>query len=78
MLGNGRLEAKCQDGETRLGQIRGQMRKKVSPFTLRASGASEKCGMSVSMSGASERSGRVKGEERVRGVRVSRVKVREV
>lgn len=31
MLGNGRLEAKCQDGETRLGQIRGQMRKKVSP-----------------------------------------------
>ena len=29
MLGNGRLEAKCQDGETRLGQIRGQMRKKV-------------------------------------------------
>ena len=30
MLGNGRLEAKCQDGETRLGQIRGQMRKKVS------------------------------------------------
>lgn len=31
MLGNGRIEAKCQDGETRLGQIRGQMRKKVSP-----------------------------------------------
>lgn len=30
MLGNGRLEAKCQDGETRLGQIRGQLRKKVS------------------------------------------------
>jgi hypothetical protein len=29
MLGNGRIEAKCQDGETRLGQIRGQMRKKV-------------------------------------------------
>ncbi|KAI9632251.1 uncharacterized protein MKK02DRAFT_20713, partial [Dioszegia hungarica] len=29
MLGNGRLEAKCQDGETRLGQIRGQMRKKI-------------------------------------------------
>ena len=29
LLGNGRLEAKCQDGETRLGQIRGQMRKKV-------------------------------------------------
>jgi translation initiation factor 1A len=30
MLGNGRIEAKCQDGETRLAQIRGQMRKKVS------------------------------------------------
>ena len=29
MLGNGRLEAKCQDGESRLCQIRGQMRKKV-------------------------------------------------
>lgn len=29
MLGNGRIEAKCQDGETRLCQIRGQMRKKV-------------------------------------------------
>ncbi|EIW66150.1 hypothetical protein TREMEDRAFT_19679, partial [Tremella mesenterica DSM 1558] len=29
MLGNGRLEAKCQDGETRLAQIRGQMRKKI-------------------------------------------------
>ncbi|WVQ92174.1 translation initiation factor eIF-1A [Cryptococcus gattii] len=29
MLGNGRLEAKCQDGESRLAQIRGQMRKKV-------------------------------------------------
>ncbi|WWC68860.1 translation initiation factor eIF-1A [Kwoniella pini CBS 10737] len=29
MLGNGRLEAKCLDGETRLAQIRGQMRKKV-------------------------------------------------
>jgi hypothetical protein len=40
MLGNGRLEAKCQDGETRLGQIRGQMRKKVSTpagvFTFQA------------------------------------------
>lgn len=35
MLGNGRLEAKCQDGETRLGQIRGQMRKKVSHISLR-------------------------------------------
>lgn len=29
MLGNGRVEAKCQDGETRLAQIRGQMRKKA-------------------------------------------------
>ncbi|WVQ77428.1 translation initiation factor eIF-1A [Cryptococcus sp. DSM 104548] len=29
MLGNGRLDAKCQDGENRLAQIRGQMRKKV-------------------------------------------------
>ncbi|KAK4688164.1 translation initiation factor 1A, partial [Tremellales sp. Uapishka_1] len=29
MLGNGRIEAKCQDGETRLAQIRGKMRKKV-------------------------------------------------
>ncbi|GFZ43034.1 Eukaryotic translation initiation factor 1A [Saitozyma sp. JCM 24511] len=29
MLGNGRIEAKCQDGETRLAQIRGQLRKKV-------------------------------------------------
>ena len=34
MLGNGRIEAKCQDGETRLGQIRGQMRKKVLPQSL--------------------------------------------
>ena len=40
MLGNGRLEAKCQDGETRLGQIRGQMRKKVSlSLDLRGRGA---------------------------------------
>jgi translation initiation factor 1A len=39
MLGNGRLEAKCQDGETRLGQIRGQMRKKVC-HSEHASGAS--------------------------------------
>lgn len=30
MLGNGRIEAKCQDGETRLAQIRGKMRKKVN------------------------------------------------
>lgn len=36
MLGNGRLEAKCQDGETWLGQIRGQMRKKVCHFFERA------------------------------------------
>lgn len=35
MLGNGRLEAKCQDGETRLGQIRGQMRKKVCSIAAR-------------------------------------------
>lgn len=38
MLGNGRLEAKCQDGETRLGQIRGQMRKKVSLSLARKRG----------------------------------------
>ena len=29
MLGNGRLEALCFDGKTRLGHIRGKMRKKV-------------------------------------------------
>ena len=29
MLGNGRLEAKCFDGETRLAHIRGKLRKKV-------------------------------------------------
>lgn len=29
MLGNGRLEAECQDGKQRLGHIRGKMRKKV-------------------------------------------------
>ena len=29
MLGNGRLEALCFDGEKRLAHIRGQMRKKV-------------------------------------------------
>lgn len=29
MLGNGRLEAYCFDGVTRLGHIRGKMRKKV-------------------------------------------------
>lgn len=30
MLGNGRLEAQCFDGEKRLAHIRGKMRKKVS------------------------------------------------
>merc|ERR1711916_276698 len=29
MLGNGRVEAQCFDGTTRLGHIRGKMRKKV-------------------------------------------------
>jgi len=29
MLGNGRLEAKCVDGKTRLAHIRGKMRKKM-------------------------------------------------
>jgi translation initiation factor 1A len=29
MLGNGRLEAQCFDGEKRLAHIRGKMRKKV-------------------------------------------------
>ncbi|CAD0027856.1 unnamed protein product [Aureobasidium pullulans] len=29
MLGNGRLEAQCFDGEKRLGHIRGKLRKKV-------------------------------------------------
>jgi initiation factor 1A len=29
MLGNGRLEAKCFDGQTRLAHIRGKLRKKV-------------------------------------------------
>jgi initiation factor 1A len=29
MLGNGRLEATCFDGEKRLAHIRGKMRKKV-------------------------------------------------
>ena len=32
MLGNGRLEAQCFDGEKRLAHIRGKMRKKVSGF----------------------------------------------
>lgn len=29
MLGNGRVEALCFDGETRIAQIRGRLRKKV-------------------------------------------------
>jgi len=33
MLGNGRLEAQCFDGEKRLAHIRGKMRKKVSGST---------------------------------------------
>jgi translation initiation factor 1A len=32
MLGNGRLEAMCFDGEKRLAHIRGKMRKKVNHF----------------------------------------------
>ena len=32
MLGNGRLEAQCFDGEKRLAHIRGKMRKKVCYF----------------------------------------------
>ena len=36
MLGNGRLEALCFDGEKRLAHIRGKMRKKVAHrFRLR-------------------------------------------
>jgi initiation factor 1A len=34
MLGNGRLEAQCFDGEKRLAHIRGKMRKKVSAGVL--------------------------------------------
>jgi translation initiation factor 1A len=34
MLGNGRLEAQCFDGEKRLAHIRGKMRKKVSGVLL--------------------------------------------
>ena len=33
MLGNGRLEAQCFDGEKRLAHIRGKMRKKVRILT---------------------------------------------
>jgi hypothetical protein len=58
MLGNGRLEAKCQDGETRLGQIRGQMRKKVSHFFERASDSEWARGAGAAW-GASETSGGV-------------------
>jgi translation initiation factor 1A len=34
MLGNGRLEAQCFDGEKRLAHIRGKLRKKVSLLFL--------------------------------------------
>lgn len=34
MLGNGRVEAQCFDGEKRLAHIRGKMRKKVSLLAL--------------------------------------------
>ncbi len=34
MLGNGRLEAMCFDGEKRLAHIRGKMRKKVRPLFI--------------------------------------------
>lgn len=34
MLGNGRLEAQCFDGEKRLAHIRGKMRKKVCGCSL--------------------------------------------
>lgn len=34
MLGNGRLEAQCFDGEKRLAHIRGKMRKKVRSYVL--------------------------------------------
>ena len=36
MLGNGRLEAQCFDGEKRLAHIRGKMRKKVCVPKLRS------------------------------------------
>ena len=35
MLGNGRVEAMCFDGEKRLAHIRGKMRKKVSTRPVR-------------------------------------------
>lgn len=34
MLGNGRVEAMCFDGEKRLGHIRGKMRKKASHWCV--------------------------------------------
>lgn len=34
MLGNGRLEALCFDGEKRLAHIRGKLRKKVRSLPL--------------------------------------------
>ena len=37
MLGNGRIEAQCFDGEKRLAHIRGKMRKKVCPQVLKSS-----------------------------------------
>lgn len=33
MLGNGRLEAMCFDGEKRLAHIRGKLRKKVRTYS---------------------------------------------
>lgn len=37
MLGNGRLEAQCFDGEKRLAHIRGKLRKKVCHSPLASS-----------------------------------------
>lgn len=37
MLGNGRLEAQCFDGEKRLAHIRGKLRKKVCYSSLASS-----------------------------------------
>lgn len=36
MLGNGRIEAQCFDGEKRLAHIRGKMRKKVCAQVLKS------------------------------------------
>jgi len=49
MLGNGRLEAMCFDGEKRLAHIRGKMRKKVCivvvpAFIMRGSSSFIRCG----------------------------------